>query len=111
MPDPQTTLVLKPSSIHGVGVFALRKIKKGEKVNLWHPRDYKFRKKVSRAEQRYCIKDNKGWHGPLNFHRMSIGWYLNNSKFPRLSVPNYRALRDIAAGQELTINYRHLGEA
>ena len=109
-PEPQTTLILKPSSIHGVGVFTLCKIKKGEKVNLWHPRDYRFRKSCSRAEQRYCIEDKDGWHGPIDFHRMSIGWYLNHSKFPKLSVPDYRALRDIERGQELTINYQHLEE-
>ena len=73
MVDPKTTLILKPSGFHGVGVFALHKIKKGAKVSLWHPRDYKFRKTCSRAEQRYCIKNKKGWHDPLDFHRMSIG--------------------------------------
>jgi hypothetical protein len=30
----ETTLILKPSPIQGVGVFTLRKIKKGEKVDL-----------------------------------------------------------------------------
>jgi hypothetical protein len=106
----ETTLILKPSPIQGVGVFTLRKIKKGEKVDLWHSRDYKFRKSCSRAERRYCIKDKHGWHGPLDFHRMSIGWYLNHSESPRLSVPDYRALQNIERGQELTINYRHLAE-
>lgn len=109
-PEPQTTLILKPSSVHGVGVFTLCKIKKGEKVNLWHPRDYKFRKTCSRAERRYCIKGKKGWHGPLSFHRMSVGWYLNHSQRPNLSVSDYRALSDIAGGSELTINYRHFEE-
>jgi SET domain-containing protein len=41
---------------------------------------------------------------------MSVGWYLNHSQRPNLSVSDYRALSDIAGGSELTINYRHFEE-
>lgn len=101
-------LILKPSGIHGVGVFTVRKIRRGEKVSLWRPRDYKFRSTVSIVERRFCIPDKNGWHGPANFLAMSIGWYLNHSSKPNLKIRRWVALRDIARGEELTIDYSKL---
>jgi SET domain-containing protein len=39
---------------------------------------------------------------------MSIGWYLNHSKNPNVDVSsNFRAIRKIRRGEELTIDYSY----
>lgn len=110
----ETTLILRPSAIHGVGVFTTRKIKLGDRFRLFARKDYAFRMVCSATEARYCIRDKAGFHAPADFLRMSVGWHLNHSKKPNTEVNvrvNYgRALRDIKAGEELTIDYRSLGE-
>jgi hypothetical protein len=114
-------IVLRPSPIEGVGCFTLQAIKAGEIVrNLWDDADVRF---VPAAEvppalvplhKRYCIESPGGFWCPLDFKRMSVGWYLNHSERPNLASAdgghNYFALRDIAAGEELTIDYRKLDD-
>ena len=120
-------IILKPSKIHGIGCFTVRKIRKGEIVkNLWDNKDYKFvydRKKLLTClkypkkkllYETYCIKTTSGWWCPLDFKRMSVVWYLNHSNKPNI-VSNdegctYRATRDIKAGEELMIDYKELDE-
>lgn len=114
-------IVLRPSSIEGVGCFTLAPIKAGEiVVNLWTADDVRF---VPAAEvpaeslalhRRYCVESPDGFWCPLDFRRMSVGWYLNHSDRPNLDSRdegnNYQAVRDIAAGEELTIDYRRLDD-
>jgi SET domain-containing protein len=107
-------LILKPSLIEGVGVFTLTAIKKGIRVPLFDEDDSKT---VSRREyaampkaySRYHVPDiDEKWWGPRDYHRMSIGWYLNHSETPNIDVVNdYTALRRIAVGEELTIDYSY----
>ncbi|MCK6450326.1 MAG: SET domain-containing protein [Alphaproteobacteria bacterium] len=115
-------IVLRPSTIEGVGCFTLAPIRAGQIVkNLWDDEDVRF---VGAAEvppelvplhKRYCIESADGYWCPLDFRRMSVGWYLNHSDAPNLASRdggnNYLALRDIAAGEELTIDYRKLDDA
>jgi hypothetical protein len=114
-------VVLRPSAIEGVGCFALQPIRAGEVVkNLWDDADVRF---VPAADvppallaihKRYCIESPGGFWCPLDFRRMSVGWYLNHSDRPNLASADgghsYFALRDIPAGEELTIDYRLLDE-
>ena len=115
-------IVLRPSRIEGVGCFTLAPIRAGQVVrNLWDDSDVRF---VPAAEvapdalalhRRYCIESPDGFWCPLDFRRMSLGWYLNHSDSPNLGSRdggnNYHALRDIAADEELTIDYRLLDDA
>lgn len=118
-------IILKPSKIHGVGCFTIKKIKKGEVIeNLWDNKDYKFvynRRKLliclkyperKFLYETYCIKTLGGWWCPLNFGRMSTAWYLNHSNKPNLASNDggytYYATRDIKSGEELTIDYKKL---
>lgn len=122
-PDVSSAIiVLRPSTIEGIGCFSLSAIRAGQIVkNLWDDQDVRF---VSAAtvppelvplHKRYCIESVDGFWCPLDFRRMSVGWYLNHSDTPNLDSGdggnNYFALRDIAAGEELTIDYRKLDEA
>ncbi len=78
-------LVLRPSAIHGIGVYTTAAIGSGEHLRLWQPDDWRFLT-FAEAEQDpdvravreiYCVRDGTGYHCPLDFHRMSIGWYMN----------------------------------
>ena len=110
------TFILKPSSIEGIGVFALSHIPKGTLLKLFDGTDYRLisrRKSVSIAKsvlERYCVEDSAGYHCPADFHRMSVGWYLNHSEQPNAGGKreNYYALRDIREGEEITIDYATL---
>lgn len=107
-------LILRPSRIEGVEVFTISPIKKGAKIPLFVGEDSKVVTESSwKKIKRLGLKEygkyhvaHKGKHyGPLNAHRMSIGWYLNHSSKPNVQVDSFVALRDIKKGEELTIDY------
>ncbi len=109
--------ILKPSGIHGVGVFTTKKIKAGTRIewDLFRRGDLKRVKRVTHPlERRYCIWDRKLkiWWCPQHFSRMSLGWYTNHSKTPNVSCggryDHWVTLRDIKAGEEITISYKAL---
>ena len=101
-------LVLKTSTIHGVGVFTTTKIKKGTAPPLFN-RDWVFRKRCTGRQRHYCVTTRRGYWCPQNYHRMSIGWYLNHSDTPNCSsATTPKALRHIQSGEELTIDYDKL---
>lgn len=103
-------LILKASKIHGVGVFTTVPIKKGQKIDLFKRQDWQFLRKPKGYQRRYSVKGEGGWHCPADFHRMSIGWYLNHSKQSNVVMDGMtaRASAYIRAGQELTVNYSKL---
>ncbi len=110
---------LRASKIHGVGVFAAEKIKKGILMSLFEKDDFRFIrvdqiKKIGIPEKfirKYSIQFPDGYSSPKNFNRMSIGWYLNHSASPnvfRNANYDYFAMRNIKRNEELTINYDEL---
>ena len=96
-------LILKPSKTHGVGVFTTEGIKKNMQPPLFEKNDWKRKKRCVGYQRRYCTSK---W-APMNYHRMSIGWYLNHSNTPNISS-EMKGLRYIKAGEELTIDYATL---
>ena len=105
-------LILKPSGVHGVGVFASRAIRKGENVTRWFGDDWKFYKTLPKEAVAYlCYEVEGGWYGPSDFNRIAQGWYVNHSAKPNIRTTKYDtywAARNIKQGEELTINYDHL---
>jgi len=110
---------LKPSAIEGVGVFAVHNIVKGTKLML-KPDGYKSRKlkkkDIPQEFSGYCVKDEDGVHErcPNAFNHMWLCWFLNHSDKPNAEGDDndnfmYYALRDIKAGEEITIDYKTLG--
>lgn len=109
-------LVIKPSKIEGVGVFANRNLHKGEKF-YW---DMKIRKipikkanknkKLYEMCDRYCVETKKYYLCPLNFQAMSIIWFLNHSEKPNLikSKNCWIVKEKIKKGEELKIDYDDL---
>jgi len=114
-------IVLRPSRIEGIGCFTLHAIRSGERVaNLWDDADVHFVPAgavppgMLAMHKRYCVESPGGFWCPLDFKRMSVGWYLNHSDDPNLGSldggHSYVALRDIPADAELTIDYRKLDD-
>lgn len=124
MPHDELYTRLKPSPIEGVGVFAIRKIKKdtvlfsGDVDEIrWINADELPRNKALREfYERFAIVKNgkngkpKRYGCPRNFHRLTMSWYIND---PRPSQkPNvicdenydFRAILDINEGEELTVD-------
>ena len=114
-------LVLRPSPIQGVGVFTTDPISRGEHVRLWQPDDWRFVSfeqaerdaELMQARETYCVQHENGFCCPLDFHRMSIGWYMNHSDAPNVQPRpeenwEYYAAVDIDAGEEILCDYRSL---
>jgi SET domain-containing protein len=110
----EMSFVLRPSPIHGIGVFAVHTIKKNTKLRLFARDDgIRYLKSSSRLEAMlsYCIPIEDGYYMcPADFGRMSVGWHLNHSDTPNAFHKNYiyYAGRDIRAGEEITIDYETL---
>ena len=103
-------LVLKPSRIHGLGVFTTAVLRVGAKLPLFMPPDWVRRTKPPIAVARRWGQPAQGggWWIPRNPNRMCIGWHLNHSDKPNVDGNSCAALRRIAAGEELLIDYRAL---
>jgi len=107
-------LIVKPSAIEGLGVFTLTPIRKGEPVPLSNDGEARIITEAElavlpRAYANYYVPDrDENWWGPIDYHRMSIGWYLNHAGDPNIDVADrFIALRPIASGEELTIDYSY----
>jgi SET domain-containing protein len=113
---------IKPSKIHGVGVFAIRHIPKGTKPFggdddevIWIKRSAldleQLPKTIRELYDHFCVIKEKGelYGCPRNFNLMTIAWYLNHSNSPNIGCDEaftFFALRQINEGEELTTDYR-----
>lgn len=94
---------LAPSSIHGVGVFATRDFKKGDRVYAnvipsWHS---------SKEATEIVIK-----HWPSVLKGSDFLWppalwvcFMNHTNDPNYDAPTDMALKDIHIGDEITEDY------
>ena len=110
---------LGSSKTHGVGVFAIRAIKKdiNPLVSWLDGREIKFTKAelkhlplaVRKQIERFCFYDPKKTLIPrIGMNAMSMAIYLNHSKKPNLrltKVGQFQALRAIKKDEELLIDY------
>jgi hypothetical protein len=99
-----------------VGVYATHRIEAGDSLRIFLPRErvrwLRARELRHSPMRRFCVDFGGGWLAcPTDFGRMSVGWYLNHSSTPNAEHRRYRyfAIRDIAAGEEITVDYRSLG--
>jgi uncharacterized protein len=110
---------LKKSN-HGVGVFAIQDIQKGEPIFygdedaeiIWVNKSelVNISPAIKKMYDDFCIIRNNGneYGCPKNFNLMTISWYLNDSKEPNVICDKnyiFSALRNIREGEELTIDY------
>jgi SET domain-containing protein len=121
-----TYVMIKPSPLHGIGVFAIRAIPKGTKnifskgVGDWI--------KVSKEEvgtlpqhskdliENHCLFDEDFYFIPdYGFKLVDLVIYLNHSETPNVISLNdgeeFEAIRDIACGEELLVDYGTIVES
>jgi SET domain-containing protein len=108
---------LKPSPIHGLGVFVVQPVRKGELI-------WRFDARIDRVYtedeiatlpkhiQAY-IRTYSTWHASTGLFVLcgDNGRFFNHSDTPStvsnaISFGEDRALRDLAAGEELTSDYK-----
>ena len=114
---------LRPSTIHGIGVFAIRDITKdtyiftGDNSKMtWVTKSEieNQEPEIKKLYDDFCIIEGNKYYCPDNFNNLKVGWYLNESK----ENPNVRcddnydfyALRDIKKDEELTVDYATFSE-
>ena len=121
----ETWIGLKPSPVHGIGVFALRDIPRGcrslfsRNVGEW------IRLPIADVEklpdhsrsliETYCLYDDENYYVPdYGFKVMDLVNYLNHSSEPNIVSVNdgeyFETIKDIAAGEELLVNYGEIVE-
>ncbi len=117
MPHHNVFARLGPSKIHGIGVFAIRNIKKDTDIFpdiddeiIWidKARVKKLRGEIRRLYEYYCVIKDGRYGCPGSFNNINASWYLNHSYRPNLRLDNnYRlfADRNIKKGEELTLDY------
>lgn len=113
-------LMLKPSGIHGIGVFAIRTIPEGCKTLFSSdPGEWitlskmEFESLPTHAKiliENYCLFDLDHYYVPAHgFKQMDLSFFLNHSDQPNLrSVLDgayFETIREIQEGEELTLDY------
>ncbi len=116
----ETFVTLRPSTVHGIGVFALRDIPKGCKtlfsrnVGNWIKVPIADIEKLPVASRNlvetYCLYDEQDYYLPdYGFKLMDMVNYLNHSSEPNVISVNegeyFETMRDIQEGEELFVNY------
>jgi len=111
---------IAPSNIHGVGVFAIRNVKKGEKLYC-KPLNFATRTFYMLPYGEFCnlypevrelILDqfpsiiNGGMFCSPN--EVWLLCFMNHSENPNYDIPSDTAIRDISAGEEITEDYRSM---
>ena len=118
MPHKHVYARLGSSQIHGIGVFAVRAIKKG--IDIFPDIDDKIiwidasiirrlRGEVRGLYEDYCVKIGGKYGAPDSFNKINASWYLNHSSNPNAVVNHkYRVIakRGIKKGEEITLDYK-----
>lgn len=115
-----TYATLRPSALHGIGVFAMRDIPKGTK-NIFSNHDAEWIK-VTKEEvyslpqvsidqiENFCLYDDEHYFIPeYGFKVFDMAVFLNHSDEPNLISINdgayFETTRDIQCGEELLLDY------
>lgn len=121
----ETYVALKPSPVHGIGVFAIADIPKGcrtlfsNNIGNWVKLPIADVEKLPQHSKNlietYCLFDETDYYVPdYGFKVMDLVNYLNHSSAPNVASVNdgeyFEALVDIPSGTELLINYGHIVE-
>jgi hypothetical protein len=117
---------LKPSPIHGIGVFAIRPIPKGiDPMQGTRPFEFdnistsavrnseNIPASVKKLVEDFCPEEGQiYWVPPYSLNEIGISWYVNHSNYPNMEERDgdFFSMRDIAEGEELTVDYRTYGE-
>jgi SET domain-containing protein len=117
-----TFVMLKPSPVEGIGVFAIKDIPKGCRQMFSKPDAAEEWLTISKKEidtlpghaqflvGNYCLYDETNYFVPAQgFKKMDVSLFLNHSDTPNIiSIHDgdyFEAIRDIKVGEELLIDY------
>lgn len=113
-------VALKPSPVHGIGVFAICDIPKGCRTIFSKTAGEWIKLSFEEVEQlpthsrnlieTYCLYDDTHYFVPDHgIKLMDLVLYLNHSAVPNIVSINegeqFEALREIKEGEELLVNY------
>lgn len=116
----ETYAMLKPSELHGIGVFAIRDIpsgtrsifskEQGDWIGIPKEEVNSLPQHAKDLVENYCLFDDEQYFLPsYGFKMMDLAVYLNHSELPNLISINegefFEATRDIKSGEELLIDY------
>ncbi len=116
----ETFVALKPSAVHGIGVFAITDIPKGCRAIFSRNEAKWIRLPIHEVEklpvhsrslvETYCLYDDEDYFVPdYGFKIMDLVNYLNHSSAPNIISVNdgeyFEAIVDISAGSELFVDY------
>ncbi len=117
-----TWVMIKPSPIEGIGVFALQDIPKGCRSMFSKANEEEQWLTISKIEvenlpahakaliENYCLYDEENYFVPgYGFKKMDLVNFLNHSDTPNIVSINdgefFEAIREIKKGEELFIDY------
>jgi SET domain-containing protein len=115
-----TYVMIKPSPLHGIGVFAIRPIPKGTKnifsegMGEWIQVSKQEVESLPQSSkdliENHCLFDEDHYFIPeYGFKLVDLVIYLNHSEIPNVRSLNegeqFEALRDIQEGEELLVDY------
>lgn len=120
----ETKVIIYTSRTHGIGVFAVQRIVKGDRDFLVSCQNWK---EVPKSEidslppmiislvRKYCLSNKGFYYIPENgFKAIEPCMFLNHSKDANVASVNdgwgFEALRDIEVGEELFIDYDTLDD-
>ena len=118
---PTVLIELRGSGISGIGVFAVKSIRKAQKIadgisaedfktlipwRKFHKFDSAVRKKI----WDFCIGTPEGFVPPehFDFNKLSVEWYLNHSCDGNVGFDadgDFIAIRNVQKNEELTYDY------
>jgi SET domain-containing protein len=117
-----TYVALRPSPVAGIGVFAIRPIRKGCRDMFSKPNPAEQWQTLTHAQvkalpeharalvENFCLFDETVYYVPQQgFKALDISLFLNHADVPNIqSIDDgnyFEALRDISAGEELFLDY------
>lgn len=117
-----TYVMLNPSPVAGIGVFAIRDITKGCRDMFSKPDKNDQWITITKSEvdamphhaklliENYCLFDDEHYFVPdYGFKKVDVSLFLNHSDAPNvISIQDgeyFEAIRDIKTGEELFIDY------
>jgi SET domain-containing protein len=115
-----TYVMIKPSPLHGIGVFAIRDIPKGtrnifsqgvgEWIKLTIAEVEALPKHSKDLVENHCLFDEEHYYVPdYGFKLVDLVIYLNHSATPNVISINegefFEAIQDIKTGEELLVDY------
>lgn len=120
-----TFVMLKPSPVQGIGVFAITSIKRGQR-NIFSNDTSEWisipKKEIATLPQHsravvenFCLYDEDNYFVPeYGFKMVDLVIFLNHNEVPNIASINdgedFEVLRDIEAGEELFIDYGEIVE-